>query len=108
MKKIYVCSRRGRITSYEKYEQLARVYSRMVWDKGYFPITPDLYLPQFLDGFSKAELKAIARLKKASMKQCAEVWVFGTLISKDMQTDIKTAETLNIPVKYFDQYGEPL
>ena len=35
------------------------------------------------------------------MKKCAEVWVFGERLSKQMESEIKKAEEINRPVRHF-------
>ena len=35
------------------------------------------------------------------MKKCAEVWVFGDRLSKQMESEIKKAEEINRPVRHF-------
>lgn len=109
MKKIYICSRyKGTAREITKHKQLARIYCRMAWDKGFFPIAPHLYLPQILDDENKTERGAALKLGLKALEACAEVWVFGKKISKGMRGEIERAAELKIPVKYFDEYGEPL
>ena len=109
MKTIYICSPyKGTTNNVTKHRQLARVYCRMVWDKGFLPIAPHLYLPQFLDDGNKTERSAAIKLGLKVLEQCAEIWVFGENISKGMKAEIEHAETLKIPIKYFTEYGEPL
>ena len=107
MKRIYICSPyKGKTYNVEKHKQLARVYCRMAWDKGFFPIAPHLYLPQFLDDWSKTERSAALKYGLKALEQCAEIWVFGKKISTGMKAEIEKAEALKIPVKYFTEYGE--
>lgn len=109
MERIFICSRfKGEARAVSKNKQLARIYSRMVWEKGFFPIAPHLYLPQVLDYGNKTERGAALKLGLKAIEQCAEVWVFGKAYSKGMKAAIERAAELNIPVKYFDEYGEPL
>lgn len=106
MKKIYICSRfEG---EKEKHKQLARIYCLMAWGKGFFPIAPHLYLPQFLDDGNKEQREAALQLGLKALEQCSEIWVFGQCVSEGMRREIKQAEALKIPVKYFDQFGEEL
>lgn len=109
MKRIYICSPyKGTTNNVTKHKQLARVYCRIVWDKGFFPIAPHLYLPQFLDDGSKTERGAGLKLGLKALEVCAEMWVFGKTFSKGMKAEIERAETLKIPIKYFDEYGNAL
>ena len=109
MKKVYICSRyKGTSVEVQKRLQLARIYSRIAWDKGFFPIAPHLYLPQFLDDGNKTERGAALKLGIKALKECAEVWVFGESYSNGMKKEIERAQELKKPIKYFDQRGEPL
>jgi len=40
------------------------------------------------------------------MYRCAEIWVFGSSISKGMQAEIEAAERLGIPIQYFSDRCE--
>lgn len=109
MERIYICSRfKSNNGDTEKYTQLARIYCRMAWDRGYFPIAPQLYLPQVLDYGNKTERDAALKIYLKVVPRCSELWVFGIAISKSMQAVIDKAKELKIPVRYFDEYGEPL
>ena len=109
MKKIYICARKKDVYgNTKKYKQYARIYCRIAWDKGLFPIAPNLYLPQFLDDTKTAEISDVRKLCCKALEVCAEVWVFGTTITKDMQAEIERAKELKIPVKYHDVHGDPL
>ncbi len=109
MKKVYICSRyKGVSVEVMKNIQFARIYSRTAWEKGFFPITPHLYLPSFLDDGNKTERGAALKLACKAMEICAEVWVFGKRYSKGMEKEIAKAQELKKPIKYFDEYGEPL
>ena len=109
MGSILICSRyTDEVRKIAKNKQLARIYCRMAWDKGFFPIAPHLYLPQVLDYGNKAERGAALKLSLKALEKCAEVWVFGGNYSKGMRAAIERAAVLNIPVKYFDEYGDPL
>ena len=109
MERIYICSRfKSNNGDTEKHIQLARIYCRMAWDRGYFPIAPQLYLPQVLDYGNKTEREAALKLYLKALARCSELWVFGEHISKGMQAVIDKAKELRIPIKYFDEYGEAL
>jgi hypothetical protein len=64
---------------------------------------PHLMFPQFLDD-SKADerIKGI-ELGVVQMKQCDEMWIFGTKISKGMEYEIDKAKDMNIVVRMFDE-----
>lgn len=108
MKKIFICSRYKNASREGKNKRLAQIYCRLAWDKGYFPIFPQLYLPQFLDDWSRVERDAAERLALKAIECCNEVWVFGKTLAVNVKNTIARAAELNIPVKYFDEYGEPV
>ncbi len=109
MKRVYICAKFSKARwNREKYENLARIYCRMAWDKGFCPIAPRLYLTQFLDDENKAEREIMTKTSVAEIKNCAELWVFGETIKNRQRVEIEEAERLKIPVKYFNQYGEAI
>ena len=109
MKYVYICSRyKGTNNEVVKNIQLARIYSRMAWEKGFFPIAPHLYLPQILADDSKTERGAALKLGLKALEKCSQLWVFGRNFSKGMKAEIERAQELKKPIKYFDEYGEPL
>ena len=65
MKKVYICSPcRG---DYENNIQRAKEYSRAAVEKGVIPVTPHIYLTQFMDANVPEESckqKSIAEVKK--------------------------------------------
>jgi hypothetical protein len=81
----------------------ARRYARFIALCGYSPVMPHLMFPQFLDD-SKADerIKGI-ELGVIQMKQCDEMWIFGTKISKGMEYEIDKAKDMNIVVRMFDE-----
>ena len=104
MDKIFICSRFEGDS--EKHKQLARIYCLMVWNKGYLPIAPHLYFPQFLDNNNKEQREAIMQVGLNALRQCKAVYVYGRSVSDGMRREIKLAEELKIPITYFDEYGD--
>ena len=98
-KRVYICSPlKGNIN---RNVFNARMYCRFAFDKGYVPIAPHIYYPQFLDESSANERAAGIRYGLEAMWQASEVWVFGEYISEGMQAEIDLAKDLKIPIKYF-------
>ncbi len=100
-KLIFICSQyRGDI---EENTNKARKYARFAAQCGYSPVVPHLLFPQFLDD-SKADerIKGI-ELGILQMKQCDEIWIFGTEISKGMEYEIEKAKGMNIVARMFDE-----
>lgn len=93
---IYVCSPfSGNI---EGNQERARQYSRFVVDEGGIPLTPHLYLPQFMKEETERELAMFMDL--ALLSKCAELWAFGDEISPGMQVEIDRAQHKGMPVRF--------
>lgn len=75
MKKVYICSPcRG---DYENNIQRAKEYSRAAAMRGCIPITPHIYLTQFMDDDVPAERELALRFGRELVLMCDEVWAFG-------------------------------
>ena len=107
MKKVYICCTvENNNNSWEKAIIRANLYCRKAFDKGFFPVCPRIYLPNFLDYEDTGERRNAKRLSIKALAKCSEVWVFGNDISKGMRAEIEYAKTHNIKVIYFDYFGE--
>jgi hypothetical protein len=73
----------------------ARRYCRYVTDQGGIPLAPHLYLPQFLDEKTERDLALFMDI--ALLSKCAELWVFGDIISDGMQKEIEYARRKRKP-----------
>lgn len=87
----------------EQNTELARQYARFAFDKGFLPVAPHLYFPQFLVEEREQERKIGMEIGLSLMHQCREVWVFGERISEGMGREISYAARHGIPVHYFSQ-----
>lgn len=75
MKKVYICSPcRG---DYENNIQRAKEYSRAAAMRGCIPITPHIYLTQFMDDTVPAERELALSFGRELVLMCNEVWAFG-------------------------------
>lgn len=102
MKKIFVSSPYS--GDIETNVKNAIVYCKVVTRMGFLPIAPHLYFPQFLDDTDEVERSKGILMGCELMKDCDEVWVFGSRISKGMQQEIDFAEAINKPIQYcFDE-----
>lgn len=98
---VYICSPyAGEV---EKNVDAARKYSRFAVDKGYIPVAPHLLFPQFLNDNSPRERQLGLLFGMALLCKCAEVWVFGDIISPGMETEIKKAVWKNYRIRYFSE-----
>lgn len=78
----------------------ARVYSRFVFEKGYIPITPHIYFPNFC--FEDAERETVIRMNMVLLGKCHEVWVFGDEITPGMKAEIEKASLKEkVVIRYF-------
>lgn len=83
----------------------AKKYAKFIVRCGYIPIVPHLFYPQFLnDGDAEERILAIT-LGVEQMRDCDEMWVYGTHISEGMAFEIQKARELRIPVRLYDHDG---
>ena len=96
---VYICSPYA--GDIDKNVKAARVYSRFAVDRGFIPFAPHLLFPQFMDDTNPQERELGLFFGNALMSKCSEVWVFGSVISPGMQTEIKRARWKNYRLRYF-------
>ena len=101
---VYICSPfsgdvEGNIAS-------AQRFSRFAVDKGYIPIAPHLLFPQFLNDNDPKERQLGLFFGNALMSKCAEVRVFGSIISPGMAAEIKRAKWKDYRLRYFNENCE--
>lgn len=102
--RVYICSPlKGNITTNQN---KARTYCRFAFDKGYVPVCPHIYFPQFLNEENKDERAAGIYYGLELMWQVSELWVFGERISEGMRAEIELAEDLKKPIIYFNEEME--
>ena len=96
---VYVCSPyAGKV---DMNLENARKYSRFAVDRGYIPVTPHLYLPQFMSEETERDL--IMFMDIVLLSKCAELWVFGNEISPGMSIEIDRANRKAQPIRYFTE-----
>jgi len=81
----------------------AQRYSRFAVDMGYIPIAPHLLFPQFLNDKDAKERELGLFFGNALMSKCAEIWVFGEVISPGMEAEIKRAKWKDYRLRYFTE-----
>lgn len=81
----------------------ARRYSRFAVERGYIPIAPHLLFPQFLNDSDPKERQLGLFFGNAIMSKCAEIWVFGSIISAGMDAEIKRAGWKGYRLRYFTE-----
>lgn len=97
MKKVYICSPcRG---DYKNNIQRAKEYSRAAAMKGCIPITPHIYLTQFMDDNAPAERELALSMGRELTVMCDELWAFGLdHPSAGMAAEIEACKAAGIPV----------
>lgn len=96
---VYICSPYSGDTN-QNIEN-ARKYSRYAVDNGYLPITPHIYFTQFMDDSDPTERRTALHMNNILLSRCKELWVFGSVMSKGMKAEIKTAKFKRMKIRYF-------
>lgn len=81
----------------------ARRYCRFTVDSGYIPLAPHLFFPQFMRENVQAERDLALFMDVVLLSKCAELWVFGSTISKGMSIEIEKAKRKGQPIRYFTE-----
>ena len=98
---VYVCSPlSGNIA---ENQEKARRYCRFAVDSGCIPLAPHLFFPQFMRDDAKAERDLALFMDIVLLSKCAELWVFGSTISKGMSIEIEKAKRKGQPIRYFTE-----
>ena len=101
---VYICSPFS--GAVEENIAAAQRYSRFAVDNGCIPFAPHLLFPQFLDDNNPKERQLGLFFGNALMSKCAEVWVFGSIISVGMEAEIKRAKWKDYRLRYFTENCE--
>lgn len=104
MKFVYVCSSlRGDI---ETNIRRAHGYCRFVIQQGAMPLAPHTIFTAFLDDTIPEERRLGLTFGIELLKRADELWVFDEKITEGMESEIKVASELNLPIQYFNERGE--
>lgn len=98
---VYICSPYSGDT--ERNVENAKRYSRFAVDRHYLPVTPHIYFTQFMDDNIPEERDTAIFMNWVLMSKCAELWVFGIIISKGMQAEIDRAKRKHMRIRYFTE-----
>ena len=98
---VYICSPYSGDT--EKNILNARKYSRFAVDRHCLPITPHIFFTQFMDDDIPEERDTAIFMNWVLMSKCAELWVFGSYISKGMKAEIDRAKRKHMKIRYFNE-----
>jgi len=94
---IYVCS------PFAKDMVNTRRYCRYAVSRGYIPIAPHLYFPQFMVEGREKERKLTMFMNIVLLNKCSELWVFGETISEGMAIELERAKRKSKPIRYFSE-----
>lgn len=98
---VYVCSPYSGDTDASMMN--ARRYCRFAVGRGYIPLAPHLYFPQFMRLDDDADRDLAGFMSIVLLTKCAELWVFGEVITRDMSAGIARATRRGLPVHYFTE-----
>jgi len=82
--------------------QNARRFCRFAVEQNCIPIAPHLLFPQFLDDSNASDRAAGLFFGKVLLGKCAELWVFGEVITTGMAVEIARAKYKGLPIRQFD------
>lgn len=103
---VYICSPySGEV---ERNLEMARKYSRFAVDQHCLPITPHIYFTQFMNDEIPDERETALFMNLVLMSKCAELWVFGDVISKGMKAEIDRAKRKHLKIRYFTEEMEEI
>jgi hypothetical protein len=82
--------------------RLAREHCRFAVAQGCIPLAPHLLYPQFMDDGDPAQRELGLLFASVLLGKCAELWVFGEMVSTGMRLEIGKAKKRGIPIRYFN------
>ena len=96
---VYICSPLS--GDVELNQDNARRYCRFAVDSGYIPLAPHIYFTQFMNDHNPKERDLALFMDTVLLSKCAELWVFGDVISRGMSIEIEKAKRKGQPIRYF-------
>ena len=87
--------------AYNDTEQAAR-YCRAIYDAGFSPICPPLYLPLFLNGAVPEEHKSGKDMSRELLRRSRVLVVCGGAVDEEVKSDIAIAARLGITATTLD------
>lgn len=83
-------------------------YCQFAFSKGFTPVAPHLYFPQFLNDQDPAQRGFGLDMGIALLLLCAEVWVFGAARSPSMKAELAEAEIHHVKIRYHSEEDIPI
>lgn len=102
---VYICSPYA--GDVEENVRRAVRYWRFAFTKGYTPVAPHLYFPQFLDDRDPVQRSFGLDMGIALLLLCTEIWVFGTTRSPGMKAELAEAEIHHMKIRYHSEEDIP-
>lgn len=98
---VYICAP----LSGDVFKNISKVqgYCRFAVASGYIPIAPHLFFPQFMDDSNSKERNLALFMDIVLLTKCAEVWVFGSRISKGMGIELEKAKRKKMRIRCFSE-----
>lgn len=104
MRKVFICSPYrasnpdpvGRAREIQNNLDLAREGCRIAVERGYVPIAPHLFFPQFL--CEETERDIGIQMGLGLLDECDELWMLGRRVTDGMAKEISYAKEHNIPI----------
>lgn len=103
---VYICSPYSGDT--ERNVENAKRYSRFAVEQHCLPITPHIYFTQFMNDEIPDERETALFMNLVLMSKCAELWVFGEVISTGMKAEINRAKRKHMKIRYFTEEMEEI
>jgi len=103
-KLVFVCS--SSLENGQGNIENVRRYCNYVFNCGAVPFAPQLFFPQFLDTSDADQRKSIIGAGIVVLSECDELWAFGDRLSETMRLELKVADGLAIPMKFFNNECE--
>lgn len=101
---VYICSPlAGNVT---KNQEKARTYCRYAVDSGYIPVAPHIYFTQFMNDTIRRERDLALFMGIVLLSKCAELWVFGNMVTNGMSIEIEKAKRKGQSIRYFTENCE--
>jgi len=98
---VYICSPLS--GDVERNQANARKYCRYAVDTGCIPIAPHIYFTQFMSDDTEKERNLAMFMDIVLLSKCAELWVFGEMVSRGMAMEIEKAKRKGQPIRYFTE-----
>ena len=83
----------------------ARAACRLALRRGYVPVAPHIYFPQFLRDEEPNERRIGVEVGLKCLEYCDELWAIGDRISEGMASEIAHANELGIPIRCIPDFA---